>query len=768
MFGVIMTWIMLICVIIGLLFIGRVIQSEDQKSQLSQLHQTTELWAETFSIRLNSDLDRLNQLQNALPVNLNFSQGIDRLQHQARDLMQSRREILEINYIDSNNRVVAAFASPLPFGDITFKAGDIYNREGTASAILRTKRTGSSSFSAPYSLPIEGSPFIDLVSPAQIAQTRYLQITRLSIWSLLRHATQNRQDSAYRISLLYNDKAIVAASTDSRRQSITHRMHLAPLPTSFELQVSSYAQGLLTQNTLFWVISALGIFLVVALLGLIRFNWRQNSTETALRAESALRKTIADSQLSGLQVTDRNGRIVYTNRTFEELLDIKDHEKLLGQLPPYSYWPKGDAGFRLMELFETIRRGQINSASYEFRPIRSDGSSFNAFLHISPMITVEGTHLGWLWTISDITEIRQAQERVTAAHERFTRVLESMQDAISVVDPQSDILLFSNSVYDSLFGDDSLGHMQAHEELINQLGDKAKDAPDISADIYIEKMDRWFALHERIITWADRTAVRLQILSDITERRKNENLLAEQQARSEQNSRLVTMGEMASSLAHELNQPLTAISNYAFIVGSMMKKAGVPEEHEMFYSVSRIEAQAQRAAGIIQRIRSFTKRSEPKMESIPVMNLVKEVKELASIQARRHNAKIQYYVAPDLTTVWCDEIMIEQVLLNLIKNGIEASAGIEGQKPEVSLTIYSDIDHHVIFEVADNGCGIDDEHKAHLFDPFFTTKSSGMGMGLNICRTIVELHHGRLTISDNIGRGTIFTLTLPSEKKQTD
>ena len=111
---------------------------------------------------------------------------------------------------------------------------------------------------------------------------------------------------------------------------------------------------------------------------------------------------------------------------------------------------------------------------------------------------------------------------------------------------------------------------------------------------------------------------------------------------------------------------------------------------------------------------------------------------------------------------------LEQVLLNLIKNGIEASAGIEGQKPEVSLTIYSDIDHHVIFEVADNGCGIDDEHKAHLFDPFFTTKSSGMGMGLNIFRTIVELHLGRLTISDNFCRGTIFTFTLPYEKKQTD
>ena len=768
MFGIIMTWIMLICVIIGMLFIGRVIQSEDQKAQLAQLHQTTELWADSFSIRLNSDLERLNQLHHALPSNQTFRENLPRLQTQSRELMQDRAEILEINYLDSRNRVLASFASPHPFGDITFRIGEYYQRASTATAISRTKRTGSSSFSEPYSLPIEGSPFIDLVSPAVIGGTHYLQISRISIWSLLRQATQSRRDSSLRTSLLYNDTPIVAASTDSRRQTITFRMNLAPLPAGFELQVSSYAQGLLTQNTLFWVISALGIFLIVALLGLIRFNWRQNSIETALRAESALRKTIADSQLSGLQVTDRNGRIVYTNRTFTDLLGLSSNEHLIGQLPPYSYWPKGDAGFRLMELFDTIKRGQMTTTSYEFHPIRSDGSTFSAFIYISPMITVEGTHLGWLWTLTDISEIRQAQERVTAAHERFTRVLESMQDAISVVDPQSNILLFSNTVYDKLFGSDSVGHIRAHKELLNQLGKKrAQNAADIAGDIYVEDMDKWFELHERIITWTDRTDVRLQILSDITERRKNENLLAEQQARSELNSRLVTMGEMASSLAHELNQPLTAISNYAFLVGSMMKKAGVPEEHEMFYSVSRIEAQAQRAAGIIQRIRSFTKRSEPKMESIPVVNLVNEVMELANIQARRHKAKLQYYIAQDISNVWCDEIMIEQVLLNLIKNGIEASAGIEGQKPEVTLTIYSTIEHNVVFEVADNGIGIDDEHKAQLFDPFFTTKSTGMGMGLNICRTIVELHHGRLSISDNIGRGTIFTLMLPSEKQQT-
>ena len=97
MFGIIMTWIMLICVIIGMLFIGRVIQSEDQKAQLAQLHQTTELWADSFSIRLNSDLERLNQLHHALPSNQTFRENLPRLQTQSRELMQDRAEILEIN-----------------------------------------------------------------------------------------------------------------------------------------------------------------------------------------------------------------------------------------------------------------------------------------------------------------------------------------------------------------------------------------------------------------------------------------------------------------------------------------------------------------------------------------------------------------------------------------------------------------------------------------------------------------------------------------------
>ena len=759
MLGVAMTWIMLICVIVALLFVGNLIRVQDEKNQLVQLHQTTELWAESFNIRLSADIERLSQLSSNVDRNLPLKDNLLGLSRKVRSVIQGRHEILEVNIVDADKLVRASIASPGPFGDITLNPGSLYDREETYEAIERSIRTGAASFSRPYSQPLAGSPFVDLVINIRIHSQPLLVISRLSLWELVRTSTSKGPASDFRVSLLYNGQPIVIDTTDSHRESIKYNVHLAPLPANFALQVSSYAQGLITQNTLFWVISALGVFLIVALLGLIRFNWRQNNTETALRAETALRKTIADSELSGLQVTDRSGRIIYANKTFADIMALKNPDDLIGQMPPYSYWPQGEAGFRLSELLEAIMHGQIHTASYEFQPVKPDGSTFYAFLRISPMNTVDGKQLGWLWTLTDISEIRRAQERVTAAHERFTLVLESMQDAISVVDTQSDLLLFSNTAYDRLFGENSKGHLYAHTQF-------AQNPTANTADVYFEDLELWFEVHERIITWTDRTDVRLQILSDITERRKNEMLLVEQQARSELNSRLVTMGEMASSLAHELNQPLAAISNYAFVVASLMKKAGVPEDHEMFYSINRIESQAERAAGIIRRIRSFTRRSEPKMELIGIDHLLNEVKELATIQARRYNAKVSYFIAPDVQTVWCDEIMIEQVLLNLIKNGIEASANIEGRKPEVSLTIYQNTLHHVVFEVADNGTGIPDENKEHLFDPFFTTKSAGMGMGLNICRTIVELHHGRLTISDNIGQGTIFTLTLPAQDEK--
>ena len=757
-FGVLMTWIMLIFVIIAIVFVGRLIRSEDQKSQLAQLHQHTELRADAFNMRISSDAERVSQLMAGLSRSDILESDIAELRTRARSLMASRSEILEIFFLKYDGTVLGSFASPTPLGDLSLDKGQKYDRLETTQAIQRSHRNDSVSFSEPYALPLEGSPFVDLVIPYRWHNDEIIIAARISLWMLLRETTMGLDSNQFRISLLHNDLPIVSATTDSKRKTITYQVPLHPLPQGIYLQVSSYAHGLITQNVLFWVISALGIFLILTLVGLIRFNQRQNHIETALRAETALRKAMADSQLSGLRVTDMNGRIVYVTQTFCRMLKYESSSELIGQVPPYSYWPSGEASSRLLEVSDALLQGRLTSSTYEFSPTCADGSRFDALFHITPLRDAEGKQLGWLGSLTDITEIQQAREKLAAAHERFTRVLESMQSAVSVVDPQTNALLFSNTAYDMHFGEKNEGHLTISKAL------NGRDASQGSfVDVYVEEIERWFAVQERIITWTDRTNVRLQMALDITERRHNDELLAEQQARTEQNSRLVTMGEMASSLAHELNQPLAAISNYAFIVKSLMKKVGVPTEHEMFHSVERIDAQAERAAGIIRRIRSFTKRSDPNMELNSVDHLIEEVMELARLQARRHNAKIEHFIAPDVKNVWCDAIMIEQVLLNLIKNGIEASV-IPGQIPTVTMTVYHDAFQNVVFEVADNGSGIADEDKERLFDPFFTTKSSGMGMGLNICRTIVELHHGRLTISDNLNKGTIFTLTLPTKE----
>ena len=750
-FGVIISWVMLFCVILSLLFVGRGIQNEDKKTQISQLYQRTEQWADSFNLRLSNDAEQLSQiLQPFQGKTTSFYE----LQQQARNFMYKNPEILEIFFLDDQNRVLDSFASPHPSGDLSLLSGQSYQREESLSGIERARRLNSVTFGQPYVLPLDGSPFVDLIIATNINQEKILAVSRISIWMLLKDVSRHNDQEHYQISVLSNQEPIINATTISSRQSVTHEVPLFPLAKTVKLRVSTVAYGLLTQNYLFWIITALGVFLVLTLIALIRFNMRQNQIESTLRAETALRKAMSDSQVTGLWVSDLNGRIVYANKTLCQMLKVHSSEDLIGQMPPYSFWPKGHESFKLMELMQALLRRQLTRANYECFPVASDGSKFAALLNISPLLSAEGIQLGWLSVLTDITDIQKAQQALSEAHIRFMRVLESMQSAVSVVDKRSNELLFFNKAYRHHFGESSRGHQDIH-----QAKEHVSEAQGLS-DVFLNERNLWFAVQERDIVWTDRPSVRLQIATDITQKRRNELFVAEQQARSEQNSRLVTMGEMASSLAHELNQPLAAISNYAFVVETLMKQAGVPAEHEMFHSMQRISAQSQRAAGIIQRIRSFTKRSEPKMESIDTKMLVNEVMELAQISARRYHAKVYFEIAEDADTVFCDAIMIEQVLLNLIKNGVEAAASIPNQVPYVRIECYKQ-NQHIVFEVRDNGSGISAEHKAKLFDPFFTTKSSGMGMGLNICRTIVELHHGRLSIEDNEPHGCLFSLTLP-------
>ena len=247
---------------------------------------------------------------------------------------------------------------------------------------------------------------------------------------------------------------------------------------------------------------------------------------------------------------------------------------------------------------------------------------------------------------------------------------------------------------------------------------------------------------------------------DITEQKRARHLARQQEERLQATSRLITMGEMASTLAHELNQPLTAIASYA--TGCLNRlDQGVMDPGEMRNVLGKLGKQAQRAGQIIRRVHDFVRRSEPKRERLDLNAIVRESIGLVEPDARKRAVDIAVTLTEPLPLTYADPVMVEQVAINLIRNGMDAMKEIPASRRRLMVSTASS-GQEVAIRVVDHGSGIPPELARKLFEPFFTTKSEGMGMGLNICRSIAELHHGRLVFEDNPDGGTIFTLWLPS------
>lgn len=249
---------------------------------------------------------------------------------------------------------------------------------------------------------------------------------------------------------------------------------------------------------------------------------------------------------------------------------------------------------------------------------------------------------------------------------------------------------------------------------------------------------------------------------DLTERQQTEMKLQELQSEIVHISRLSALGEMASTLAHELNQPLTAITNY--LKGSSRLLASVPEENSKMAidAIDKAAAQALRAGEIIRRLRDFVARGEPDKAVENVNSLIEEAIALALVGAREQGIHTRLELDPKADFVLVDRVQIQQVVLNLIRNAIEAMLS----SPRKELRIATEkADGMVIVAVADQGTGIEPEVMQQLFQPFMTTKSNGMGIGLSISKTIIEAHGGRIWVESEPQQGTTFRFTLPAADK---
>jgi two-component system sensor histidine kinase DctS len=255
-------------------------------------------------------------------------------------------------------------------------------------------------------------------------------------------------------------------------------------------------------------------------------------------------------------------------------------------------------------------------------------------------------------------------------------------------------------------------------------------------------------------------------VQDITDRKRAEELNRQQQEKLETSARLATMGEMSSMLAHELNQPLAAISSYtagALNVLERNGKSGEPVNAGMLrHALEQARQQAQRAGQIIRSVHEFVKKREPRREPVTIRSVVDGVRALVELQARQAGVSLRVELQPGLPKVEADRVMLEQVLLNLTRNAIEAMGDTRPDQRVLRITA-AHTDGMVTVSVIDRGHGIAPEVAAGLFSPFYSTKSEGMGMGLSICRTAVEFHGGTLTHAPNPGGGTIFSFALPAQ-----
>jgi len=272
-----------------------------------------------------------------------------------------------------------------------------------------------------------------------------------------------------------------------------------------------------------------------------------------------------------------------------------------------------------------------------------------------------------------------------------------------------------------------------------------------------------FPIHLAIGEIGFRGTVRfIGMMRDLTDDKKTEERKMRLHTDMITASRLTTMGEMAAAMAHEINQPLAAIANYASASERLLaREPGNLEDIKT--ALKHIKTQSHRAGDIIRRLRSFVKPGSVDLVATDIKTIIDEIKPLAEVDAHANNIAISFEVSTNLPQIVADQLQIQQVLLNLLRNGIDAMHDSTPEDRRLELHCYIATPDTVCIDVIDHGHGITEEVGKQLFHPFFTTKASGMGMGLAISHTIVKSHSGALSFSNNLSGGATFSVTLPTK-----
>jgi PAS domain S-box-containing protein len=714
----------------------------------------------------------------------------------AETMVLNNPEVQTLAWIDEKRKIIASQTTPSIVVSFKWRVGDVlkwgesennyslardlmqpvYSQEDDGIFAISSNNNGQENYAK--------NMVLQLHTPLTNSQGRFngVIMAEYSAENLLRYGVPSEILAKYAVSLLDSEGQLIAGQFIPKRKSLWNFLPgINGQNNEYEVPVSPVGNGLILRaqgwrtsqdlvgSGLFWVVGSLSLLTAWMLIANWRHTRRRQQTQKELVAETNFRRAMENSILTGMRALDMEGRITYVNLAFCQMTGW-DESELIGAVAPFPYWPKEDREMLMVRLEEELS-GKNTSAGSQVRVKRKNDTVFDARLYVSPLIDAMGQQTGWMTSMTDITEPNRVREQLASSYERFTIVLEALDASVSVAPLGSSELLFANKLYRQWFGTDTFGHLNLVEKagmldirnteiemddvdaLAGLPTESLTVAPAERAEIYLVHLNKWLEIRTRYIHWADSRLAQMVIATDITARRQAEELASLQAERAQNASRLITMGEMASSVAHELNQPLTAITNYCNGMLSRIKGQQI-QEADLIWALEKTSHQAQRAGQIIQRIRSFVKRSEPNRTASDVTKMVDEAVELVEIELSRRNVRLSHYVAARLPKIDVDPILIEQVLVNLMKNAAESIDNAERPpgKRHVELRVVPKMmenQNAVLFAVTDTGKGLPPEVMQRLYEAFFSTKVEGMGIGLNLCRSIVESHQGRIT-AENI------------------
>jgi two-component system sensor kinase FixL len=486
-------------------------------------------------------------------------------------------------------------------------------------------------------------------------------------------------------------------------------------------------------------------------------------------------QALLDAAVDAVFLIDSRGRIELCNAAGLRMFGYEEGELVGVKVNSLMPEPDRSRHDRYMGRYLDTGRERIIGIGREVLAMRKDGSIFSAELAVGRIPQVEPPR--FVGFIRDITSRKEAEEalRRSEAQLRTAQELANLGNYVHNFDGAEEDY-WSPQLYRILGRDPATAPVTlveycesfvhpADRDRVRQAYldlDAGNRAFDIEYRIHREDGAQRYLHHiTQVVRDEHGRAVRhVGTMHDITDRRRAEDELRQSQERLTHFNRLSTMGEMAAGIAHEINQPLTAIATYAQASTRLVQFDTLPRE-DLLLALEQIAKQALRAGEVIRRLRSFVKNREVRREPVEVNRLLEDLLLLAETDARHHNVQVRIEAAESNPVVQADPVQIQQVMLNLVRNSIDAMLEVAEDRREILLRVRVDEHRDVEVMVQDRGTGFAPGAETELFTPFYTTKSGGTGLGLAISRSIVRAHGGKLWQADNPGGGARFYFTLP-------